>query len=59
MTRKTPPGVRIRRAGEPRPAKYRRRPEPQGPFFEEATDEAMREADQHKAIGINCGRKRR
>lgn len=47
-----PAGVRIRRAGQPRPPKYRRKPEPQGPFAEEAADAAQREADQQKVDAI-------
>lgn len=45
-------GVLRRRAGEPRAPKYRRKPEPQGPFHEEAADQAKREADQQKVDAI-------
>jgi len=42
------PGVFRRDPGEPRPPKYRKRREPEGPFHEEAADAEMRTADERK-----------
>jgi hypothetical protein len=42
------PGVFRRDPNTPRPPKYRRTPEPQGPFHEEAADAEMRAADERK-----------
>lgn len=46
------PGVKLRHPGEPRPAKYRRRPEPQGAFHEEAADAELRVAHERKVIAM-------
>jgi hypothetical protein len=53
------PGVRIRKPGEPKPAKYRRKPEPQGPFHEEAADAELRLVDERKLIAIRARKRRR
>lgn len=55
----TAPGVLRRRSGEPKPKKFRRLPQPQGPFHEEAADAEQQLADERKLIAIRARKRRR